>query len=43
MSTQINGIQQLGVGVTNIHEAFAWYRRFSVWTLRCLKRLLWLN
>ncbi|MBK6964541.1 MAG: VOC family protein [Bacteroidales bacterium] len=28
MSTQINGIQQLGVGVTNIHEAFAWYRRF---------------
>lgn len=27
MATQINGIQQLGVGVTDIHEAFAWYRK----------------
>jgi catechol 2,3-dioxygenase-like lactoylglutathione lyase family enzyme len=27
MAKQINGIQQLGVGVTNIQEAFAWYRR----------------
>jgi len=28
MAKQINGIQQLGVGVTNIHEAFIWYRRY---------------
>lgn len=28
MAKQINGIQQLGVGVTNIHEAFAWYRKY---------------
>lgn len=28
MMTKINGIQQLGVGVTNIHEAFAWYRKY---------------
>lgn len=28
MKAQINGIQQLGVGVTNIHEAFAWYRKY---------------
>jgi catechol 2,3-dioxygenase-like lactoylglutathione lyase family enzyme len=27
MAKQINGIQQLGVGVTDIHEAFAWYRK----------------
>lgn len=27
MGKQINGIQQLGVGVTDIQEAFAWYRR----------------
>jgi catechol 2,3-dioxygenase-like lactoylglutathione lyase family enzyme len=27
MKMQINGIQQLGVGVTNIEEAFAWYRK----------------
>jgi len=27
MTKQINGIQQLGVGVTNIAEAFSWYRR----------------
>ena len=28
MKAQINGIQQLGVGVTNIHEAFTWYRKY---------------
>ncbi|MDY0103963.1 MAG: VOC family protein [Lentimicrobium sp.] len=28
MSARINGIQQLGVGVFNIHEAFAWYRKY---------------
>ncbi|MFH1121043.1 MAG: VOC family protein [Bacteroidota bacterium] len=28
MAKRINGIQQLGVGVTNIQEAFSWYRRF---------------
>lgn len=28
MKAKINGIQQLGVGVTNIHEAFAWYRKY---------------
>jgi catechol 2,3-dioxygenase-like lactoylglutathione lyase family enzyme len=27
MKMQINGIQQLGVGVVNVNEAFAWYRR----------------
>ncbi len=27
MKMQINGIQQLGVGVTNIEEGFAWYRK----------------
>ena len=27
MSTKINGIQQLGVGVENVHEAWKWYRR----------------
>lgn len=27
MAKQINGIQQLGVGVTDIQEAFSWYRR----------------
>jgi len=27
MKMQINGIQQLGVGVTNIDEAFTWYRK----------------
>ncbi|HNZ72046.1 MAG TPA: VOC family protein [Prolixibacteraceae bacterium] len=27
MSIQINGIQQLGVGVVNTDESFAWYRR----------------
>lgn len=27
MSIQINGIQQLGVGVVNTNESFAWYRR----------------
>ena len=25
---KINGIQQLGVGVTDIEEAWSWYRRF---------------
>ena len=25
---KINGIQQLGVGVTDIEEAWNWYRRF---------------
>ncbi|MBW6492205.1 MAG: VOC family protein [Lentimicrobium sp.] len=28
MAKQINGIQQLGVGVTDIQEAFAWYRKY---------------
>ncbi len=28
MATKINGIQQLGVGVSNIQEAFSWYRRY---------------
>lgn len=28
MAKRINGIQQLGVGVTNIQDAFSWYRRF---------------
>lgn len=28
MKAQINGIQQLGVGVTNIHDAFTWYRTY---------------
>ena len=23
----ISGIQQVGVGVSNVHEAFKWYRR----------------
>jgi len=27
MPKQINGIQQLGVGVTDIREAFDWYRK----------------
>lgn len=26
MSSKINGIQQLGVGVENVHEAWKWYR-----------------
>lgn len=26
MAKQINGIQQLGVGVENVHEGFKWYR-----------------
>jgi len=28
MAKKVNGIQQLGVGVTDIQEAFAWYRRY---------------
>ena len=28
MKAQINGIQQLGVGVTDINEGFAWYRKY---------------
>jgi catechol 2,3-dioxygenase-like lactoylglutathione lyase family enzyme len=28
MSFRINGIQQLGVGVENLHEAWAWYRQY---------------
>ena len=28
MAKQINGIQQLGVGVTDIKEAFSWYRKY---------------
>jgi catechol 2,3-dioxygenase-like lactoylglutathione lyase family enzyme len=27
MTTIISGIQQMGVGVANLHEAFAWYRK----------------
>lgn len=27
MTIQINGIQQLGVGVENLHEGFKWYRQ----------------
>ncbi len=28
MSTAFNGIQQLGVGVQNLHEAWKWYRQY---------------
>ena len=24
----ISGIQQIGIGVKNLHEAWAWYRKF---------------
>lgn len=27
MAKRINGIQQLGIGVTNVHEGFDWYRK----------------
>jgi hypothetical protein len=27
MPNKINGIQQLGVGVENVHEAWKWYRQ----------------
>ncbi|MDR1739301.1 MAG: VOC family protein [Bacteroidales bacterium] len=27
MKTIISGIQQMGIGVANLHEAFAWYRK----------------
>lgn len=27
MLSKINGIQQLGVGVENVHEAWKWYRK----------------
>ena len=28
MAKKINGIQQLGVGVTNVHEGFKWFRTY---------------
>jgi catechol 2,3-dioxygenase-like lactoylglutathione lyase family enzyme len=28
MAKRINGIQQLGVGVTNVHEGFKWFRTY---------------
>ena len=28
MTKQIVGIQQIGIGVSNVHEAWAWYRKY---------------
>jgi len=34
MKEQINGIQQLGVGVENFHEAWKWYRKHFAMDIR---------
>lgn len=34
MSVKINGIQQLGVGVENLHEAWSWYREHFAMDIR---------
>lgn len=34
MAAQINGIQQLGVGVENLHEAWKWYRKHFAMDIR---------
>jgi catechol 2,3-dioxygenase-like lactoylglutathione lyase family enzyme len=34
MAIKINGIQQLGIGVENLHEAWKWYRRHFAMDIR---------
>jgi len=34
MGAQINGIQQLGVGVENMSEAWKWYREYFAMDIR---------